>query len=161
MTEEKKSERILSADILKWIIVGLLAFALIIFIFAFGVWVGSERAQFSFRWAENYHRNFGGPPSGFLENFTGKDSMPGHGVFGSVIKIDGNILTIKGQDNIERSVNTTDKTTIKRLNEDQKILDIKINDYVVIIGQPNDVGQIEASFIRIMPPPSVSSSPFR
>jgi len=38
-----------------------------------------------------------------------------------------------------------------------KILsDLKIDDYVVVIGEPNAVGQIEAKLIRILPPPPVS-----
>jgi len=145
-----------SAAILKWVIVGLLSFAMLIFVFAFGVWVGSERAQFSFRWAENYHRNFGGPSEGFLGDFPGRGFMDGHGIFGSVLKIEDNVLIIKGQGNMEKSVITTSKTAVIRQDQDIEAGDIRVGDYVVIIGNPNGSGQIEASFIRIMPPPPVS-----
>lgn len=145
-----------SATILKWAIVVLLAFALIIFVFAFGVWIGSSRAQFSFRWAENYHRNFGGPPGGFFGDFPDKGFIDDHGVFGLVIKIDSNILTVKGQDDIEKSIVATDKTAVISQGKKLKVSDIKVDDYIVIIGRPNASGQIEASLIRIMPPPPVS-----
>jgi hypothetical protein len=48
----------------------------------------------------------------------------------------------------------TDKTAIKKQNSDIKIIDIKVDDEVVIIGEPNDEGQIDAKLIRVMSPMS-------
>ena len=50
------------------IIVGLIIFA---FVFGLGLFVGTKKAEFSFRWADEYHRNFGGPQGGFLGNMMG------------------------------------------------------------------------------------------
>jgi hypothetical protein len=41
---------------------------------------------------------------------------------------------------------------IERLRETVKISDLKVDDFVVVIGEPNDSGQIEAKFIRLLPP---------
>ena len=35
------------------------------------------------------------------------------------------------------------------------IKDLKIDDFVVVIGTPDEQGQIEAKFIRIMPSPDL------
>ncbi len=53
-------------DVLKWIIIGLAGFIIIILIFGAGMFIGGMKAKFSYRWAESYHKNFAGPPGGFF-----------------------------------------------------------------------------------------------
>src|SRR3989338_5090536 len=71
-----------------WIIAGL---AVLFFVFRLGVIVGYKKASFSYRWGENYQKNFGGPRRGFLGGFFSdrKDFIDSHGAFGQIIKIDG------------------------------------------------------------------------
>ncbi len=57
---------------------------------------------------------------------------------------------------MEKIILVKDDTEIRELRNALKIDDLKINDYVVVIGEPNDSGQIEAKFIRIMPAPLTS-----
>jgi hypothetical protein len=150
--EEKKH------DILKWIIVGLLAIVAIVLVFGLGVFVGEKKAKFSYHWAENYHRMFAGPKAGFLGNLRMPPFPPfdefieGHGTFGEIIKIEGNNLVVKGRGNVEKAIVITEKTVIKSGREDIKFSDLKIGDMIVIIGSPNDKGQIEARLIRVFPP---------
>lgn len=126
-------------------------------VFRIGVFVGQERANFSFEWAKEYHRNFGGPSGGFLGQIPGRDFTNGNGLFGQIIKIDfssdGNqaTITIKGSDNIEKIVLAGQDTTIRTQRQNVKLSDLKIDDTVVIIGNPNNSGQIQAELIRIMP----------
>lgn len=150
MNEEKQK------DILKWIIIGLAAFVIIVLIFGAGMFVGGMKAQFSYRWAENYHKNFAGPRNGFMMGGPGGmpfalpgDFIEGHGTVGSIMKIEGNTLTIKGQGNVEKVVLVSDKTIFKSGMQDIKLSDLKVDDWVVIIGNPNDQGQIEARLIRL------------
>ncbi len=147
----------LHPDFLKWIIFGLLIFIVLALIFSIGVWVGGAKARFSYRWAESYHQNFGGPREGFFGDWRKLpppgDFIEAHGVFGQIIKIDGLTLIIKGRDNVERIVSTNDSATINRSGATVKIGDLKVNDYIVVIGEPNDAGQIEAKFIRLLPAP--------
>lgn len=141
------------------IIAAIFGLALLAGAFGFGVFVGYRKANFSYRWGENYHLNFGGPKGGFFQDFRdlgGRDFIGGHGVFGQVIKIDSQTLVIKGQDNVERIVLVKSDTSIRRLGEDIKLSDLKIDEYITVIGEPNDLGQIEAKFIRVMPLPSPS-----
>ncbi len=137
------------------IIVILFSLALLVGVFTLGAAVGYRKARFSYAWGENYSRNFGGPREGFMGNFakdfSGRDLIDAHGTFGQILKTDSSALIIKGPDNVEKSVLIKDDTTIQRLRETIKPGDLKINDNVVVIGDPNNSGQIEAKFIRVMP----------
>jgi hypothetical protein len=149
--EEKKH------DILKWIIVGLLAIVVIVLVFGLGVFVGEQKAKFSYRWAENYHRMFAGPEAGFLKNwknphfFSLENFIEGHGTVGEIIKIEGNNLIVKGKRDVEKIILVNEKTVIKSGFKNIKVLDLKIGDIIVVIGFPNDKGQIEAKLIRVFP----------
>lgn len=137
-----------------WIAAGI---AVCLLIFAAGVSVGFRKANFSYKWGENYHRNFGGPRGGFLQEFRGGDFIEGHGTAGQIIKIDDLAsistpsLVIKGAREAEKIILIKNDTVINRLRETIKPGDLKVDDYVVIIGKPNEAGQIEAKLIRIMP----------
>lgn len=138
-------------DTLGVAVTGIVGFAIMLVVFSIGVWVGQERADYSFVWAQNYHRNFGGPDQGMFGNFPTQDFTNGHGVFGQVIKIDGNNLVIEGKDNMEKTIIVPDKITIVNSVSVIKLSDIKINDTIVIIGSPDSQGQVTAKFIRILP----------
>jgi hypothetical protein len=142
------------------VIVSLFGLALLVGTFTVGAFVGYKKAAFSYQWGENYHLNFGGPRSGFvrqLGDFGGGDFIEGHGTFGQVIKIDGQTLIIEGRDKMEKVVLIKGDTELRGPNETSRSGDLKVNDFVVVIGEPNDSGQIEAKFIRVMPLPSPSA----
>jgi len=125
----------------------------LVFVFTLGVFVGHEKARFSGDWGENYYRNIMGPggPGGFgMMNF-GRPGSNSRSGLGQIIKIDTDGLIIKDQANVEKSVLVNDKTVIIRDNQNIKITDLKIDDKVIIIGRPNDRGQIEPKLIRILP----------
>jgi len=126
---------------------------ILIFVFCLGVFVGTEKAEFSFGWAKAYHQNFGGPQEGFLGGMMGKNFTDANGVFGQIIKIDGNILTIQGKDNVEKNILVDDGAKIVCQRQNIKLSELKINDEVIVIGDPIENGQIQAELIRIMPIP--------
>lgn len=135
-------------DILKWIIISLAGFAVVVLIFGAGMAVGGIKARFSYGWAENYHKNFAGPRTGFMSDWRKmplmqEDFIEGHGAFGEIIEIQENSLIIKGRGNIEKIVLKTSDTVIKKKSE------LAIGDNVVVIGSPNEQGQIEAKLIRV------------
>lgn len=141
------------SKVFKRVTLGVAAFIILLIVFGLGTFVGFRKANFSYRWGENYHQNFAGPRGGFFGDFGGKDFINAHGVIGQIIKIDGSTIIIKGMDNIEKIILIKDDTIIERLRETLKPANLKIDDTVVVIGQPNDAGQIEAKFIRLMPAP--------
>ncbi len=143
--------KLFGSKIFKRILVGIGAFVAMLIIFGAGMAIGFKKADFSFRWGENYHKNFGGPRGGFFRGFSGRDFIESHGVFGQIIKIDGQTIIIKGRENMERPVVIKDNTVINRGRETIKISDLKVDDSVVIVGQPDASGEIEAKLIRVMP----------
>jgi len=128
-------------------------FVALFFIFSIGVYVGTEKANSSFKWAEQYHNNFAGPAGGFLNNVIrgGDEFMESNGVFGKIIQVGNNTITVEGRMETERLISISDKTIIKYQNNSIDFSSLKVGDQVIIIGQPNENGQIDAALIRIMP----------
>lgn len=142
----------LKKDILKRVIIGLVGFAAFLLVFGAGIKVGTLKARYSYKWAESYHKNFAGPRGGFFSdwrNFPQGEFINTHGVFGSIIKIDGNIIITKDKSNTEKTVLVSDNTIIQRGRETIKLSNLKIDGDIVVIGSPDEDGQIKAKFIRV------------
>jgi len=151
MSEEKIKKIFQNRDALKWVIIGLGCFVILVLVFGAGVKVGALKARYSYRWADNYHKNFAGPRGGFVDDwrrFPAGDFIGGHGAFGEIIEIKDNGFVIKGRENVEKVIVTDENTTITKGRETIKD-GLKIGDRVVIIGSPNEEGQIEAKLIRV------------
>lgn len=162
--EENKQNKKIHPDTLKWVIMGLAGFVVIVLIFGAGIFVGEMKARFSYRWAENYHKNFGGPSSGFLGDWKmfppDNEFIESYGTFGQILKIDSSTgsgqaatLVIKGRSDVEKIILIDDKTVIKSSRETLRSANLKVNDLIVVIGEPNDAGQIVAKLIRLLPAP--------
>ncbi len=152
---EDKFYQTKSFKIFGLVIAGMIA---ILLIFNIGMNIGFKKAKFSYQWGDNYHKNFAGPKGGFLNDFGHDDFMQAHGVFGQIIRIDGLNLIINGNEKNEKIILINNDTIIRRLRDSLKPTDLKVNDYLVVIGQPNEAGQIEAKLIRLMPPPLAAPS---
>lgn len=176
--EIKKFFQSKSVLIITLIIVGLIVLLLV---FKAGTLIGYRKAGFSFGWSDNYHRNFAGPRAGFLKDFNDRDFIEPNGTFGQIIKISTSTpaqslpsqdnagqaisgqlatLVVKGSSDAEKVIIITDKTIINRFRESIKPADLKLDDFIVVIGEPNNAGQIEAKLIRILPPPPSAEMPF-
>lgn len=152
--------KFLQSKLLKRIIIVLAAIIIILLSFGVGMLVGYNKARFSYAWGENYDRNFGGPPRGIFGFLPGGgEFMNAHGTFGSVLEVNlgSSTLLVEGQDNIEKTVLISSSTKIMENRGFVKLSDIKINDPVVVIGSPNNQGQIEAQLIRALPEPPESA----
>lgn len=130
------------------------ALIILLLTFKIGEFVGFRKANFSFKWGENYHRNFGGPRGGFFQgagrDLADKDYINSNGTYGAILKIDGNIILVSGADNAEKSIMVSDKTIIRNGRDNIKIADLKVDDWITIVGSPNDQGQIEAKLVRVV-----------
>ncbi|MBI3442287.1 MAG: hypothetical protein HY007_00760 [Candidatus Sungbacteria bacterium] len=131
--------------------IGIVIAALLIF--QAGMFVGYRKAAFSYRWGQDYYHTFGGRRKNFLAGMDRGEFPSAHGTIGKIIKIDLPTFVIEGQDKTEQVVLTNDQTTVRRFRETIKPADLKPDDYVVVIGDPNDTSQIEARLIRLMPFP--------
>lgn len=118
-------------------------------VFQGGVFVGYRQAEFSYRWGERYLENFTGTQEG--KGLDNRGMMNPHGVFGMVIKVDASSVVVKGPDNVEKIVLVSAGTQILRYEAAIAVTDLKADEKIVVIGSPNDQGQIEAKLIRVMP----------
>ncbi len=153
MNEEKQSNKKIKRDTLKWVVIGLVGFAIVVLIFGAGMVVGGMKAKFSYRWSESYHKNFAGPRGGFFGDWRKMPPLPedfieGHGAFGEIIELKDNGFVIKGRGDIEKIIIITEDTATKKGMETVKD-GLKVGDHVVIIGSPNEEGQIEAKLVRL------------
>jgi hypothetical protein len=136
------------------IIIGSVVVLLVVF--QAGIFVGFKKASFSSNWGDNYYRAFGRPQGdprmmGFPKE--GMGFTESHGVAGKVLKVIPPRLMIEGQDRVEKSVFIKEGTVIRRSRENIDISKVQTDEFAVVLGSPNGNGEIEASFVRLMPPP--------
>jgi len=153
----KKIDHIFRSKIFKNTVIFLLIFIILAVTFGLGIMVGYRKANFSYQWGDNYHKNFGGPRGGFMgrgipgigPGMMGGDFINPHGLTGSIIKIEGSNVIVKSNDNVEKIILLSDQTVIRNGRQNIKANDLKIGDLIVTIGDPNSNGQIDAKLIRI------------
>ena len=138
-------------------------FLVILVSFAGGVAVGLKKARFSYKWGENYERNFmGGPlrgpmgmkgqtpgPREMMRDFEGRGFRNAHGIAGSVISVADNKIVIKDRNGQENTISVDDKTLIKRGQDNISLNDLKNGDRIVVMGSPDDNGVVKADLIRV------------
>lgn len=141
--------RVFESKIAFGILCGIGVVLVALLIFYVGVNVGFHKASFGRAWGDNYERNFGfGPDRPLL----GNDNFPNaNGAIGKIIKIELPTIIVQDKDNTEKVVLIENDTKIEKAMTSITSSDLSINDFVVAIGSPNDQGQVEAKFIRIMP----------
>src|SRR5271157_5430079 len=98
-----------------WIIGGIAATFLI---FGFGIAVGYHKALFTSSWGQNYYRNFYGDLNGGPMGTLGAHiPWNAHGVIGSAIGVSSSGISIRDDDNNERSVEISSDTVIRKMND--------------------------------------------
>ena len=155
---KNKIKNILGSRIFRGFIYGIGILLIASFIFRAGMLVGFGRASFGRDFGDNYERNFRGPERGghMMGGMFREDLPNAHGAIGKIIKIDPTSITVlDGKDKIEKVIDINDKTEIRKMRDTAVIGDLKVDDFVVVIGVPNAEGQIEARLIRIMPEPTL------
>jgi hypothetical protein len=141
--ESKKMRAVL------WILGGLIV---LFVVFGLGIAVGSHRAGFAAGFDQNYYRNFyGAAPAGPTGLMVPPAPVATHGVVGTVIDLGTSTISVKDQQDSERSVAISSGTVIRSGNGNVTIGSVAIGDQIAVIGEPNDQGQISARFIRIFP----------
>lgn len=131
------------------LIVGLAVAFTVVVVFSFGMFVGEQKARFSYRWGRNYHEAFGGPPIGMgrPQGFFG-----GHGADGMVVDKGPNRLVLRGRDNAEKIILIDRRTFIVKGRAKIGLKDIKERNAAVVMGSPDKKGRIKARLIRIFAP---------
>lgn len=140
----------------KAIIAAIIGLAVVLAIFQAGVFVGFHKASFLFKSGDNFYRVFGDKDDMRPDMGMGmfRDEMSGgHGVVGKIIKVNLPTIVVMGPDNIEKIILLDEKTSVHMAREIASINALAIDQYITVLGTPNDQGQIVAKFIRMIPPP--------
>lgn len=136
------------------VLIGLGVAVLVLVIFQVGMVAGYHKARFGARFGDNFERNFGGPRGG---NFGGRlpgPGMPGgHGAVGEIVSVSLPQIVVAGPDNLEKTVLVATSTMVREFRDEITADQLKVGDLVVVLGNPNDEGQVDAKLIRLMPPP--------
>lgn len=119
--------------------------------FLLGLNVGYHKASFAHGWSEHYEKNLGlERPDSFGGMMRGRLPAP-HGSLGTVLSINLPNIVIEDRDGTEKNILIASTTLIKRGMENASSSSIAINNTIIVLGNPNQEGQIEARLIRILP----------
>lgn len=136
------------------------ALVILLSVFQAGISVGFHRAGFSYHMGENYYRAFGdaerGPGVGMMGD---RGFSNAHGAIGRIIKLSLPTMTVLGTDNVEKVITTDQNTEVRRFRDEASVSELTLDEYVVVIGTPNENGEIVARLIRILPPPPEFTRP--
>ena len=132
-----------------WIaIIGSILLAILIF--GAGIAVGRHEGRFGNNWENNYRHMMGGSRSPFALQKNGEGLIP-HGAFGEIVAVNLPTIVVKGQAEAEKNILVSSSTAIRAMHTLGSTADLKVGTTIVVIGDPNDEGQISARLIRILP----------
>lgn len=131
------------------------AVVILTLVFQAGMIVGFKKASFGRDWGENYERNFGPKRDGFPFMRNNMRDIPNaHGAIGKIIKVEFPNIVVLDKDQTEKIIIIKDDTSILERRDVVNKESLTVDEFIVVIGNPNNQGQIEAKVIRIMPSPS-------
>lgn len=137
------------------IIVGIVSIVILLLAFQLGVFVGYRKAGFSSRfigYVGGERKDF---ERGEMMNRKGMlgfrdDMVNGHGAVGKVVSVTLPNLIVAGPDNLEKVIVTSTTTIVRRSHDALTVTDIKVDDAIIVLGNPNENGEIVAKLIRIV-----------
>ena len=122
--------------------------------FAFGFSAGLHKARFSYRFGENYERNFMKAErqemkERMMQRMDGKLFRSGHGVAGEIISLSDGSVIVSGPEGQENSIAISETTIIMEGGEKISRTDLATGERIVVLGKPSDDGSIQADLIRV------------
>lgn len=118
--------------------------------FGTGIVVGYRRAIFTSEFGARYYRDMYGDP--FVQPMVSVMShgpLMMHGIAGQVVDVSSGTLLVKDMNGNEASVLIMSGTPIREMDSNIPEEEIQPNDRIIVIGQPDPNGQIDAHFIRV------------
>ncbi len=116
------------------------------------MFVGYRKAAFGHGMGNSFERNFveGRGPGVMLFSSPPIGIPGGHGAAGEIISISLPNIVVSTPDKLEITIVVNETTEIREFRETLKKEDLKVGERIVVLGVPNDEGQIEAKLIRLM-----------
>lgn len=151
-------KKIFESKVSNRVLYGIGIIIIVMLIFSAGIAVGVHKASFGRAWGEHYNENFGiGHRNGGIGNVGQAGMMDyfpnANGAVGKIIKVVLPNIIVQDEDNIEKTILIASDTKIQKGKDSIASTDLKINDFIIVIGTPNNQGAIEAKFIRLVPSP--------
>ncbi len=132
------------------LVLGILLVVLLVF--QAGIFVGYRSAMFSNGRASSYQVGMGDPRSILAPFIHDADDPNPHGTVGEIVSIQMPFLMIKGAQNAEEIVAVSGTTTVRNMRDTASTSMLRVGDQVIVIGAPDEGGQMHAAFIRIITP---------
>ena len=162
---KKIKEKIDRFGIIKFLIILIIIFA----VFQAGIFVGYHKARFYGSIEGNYYNSFNenrgrgemmGGQYGFGNMMQDINLPSGHGAVGKIVSINLPNIVVASTDNVEKTINISNDTLIREFRNTLSTQDLKIGDYVIVLGEASstDNGVVNARLIRLIPPPSISGT---
>ncbi len=126
----------------------------VVLIFEAGVMVGFHKASYSYASGNHYYENINGPRGMMPMGMRDRDFTSGHGALGKIIKITLPTITVETPEGNEKTITISDQTTIRRFRNTITSQELKVDDFIVVLGSPQSNGTIQAKLIRTTPPPN-------
>lgn len=134
------------------LVLGIFVAALLLF--WAGMRVGYMRAGFNYRFGESYYRTYEPGDDhramGFIPNEVGN----AHGVNGKIINIQLPTIVVADIDNTEKIIHISDDSLLRKFRDTIYSKDLRVGDFIIVLGEPGEKAAIEAKFIRVVPPPN-------
>lgn len=130
-------------------------------VFWAGAAVGYREALFSHEWDDSYALQFTGPHSPFVFSMDSDDAYNSHGAFGQIVALRMPEFTVKGPTEAEKNILVGSTTVIRYFHSEASSTSLIPGETVVVIGEPDGRGRIQASFIRIVPVAYATGTPGR
>jgi len=132
----------------------------VVIIFFAGETVGFEKAEFSYHFGENYNRMFGGRDDVVMQPpFVGDNFfLSTSGGAGKIVKIALPKIAIEDASGVEKIIVVDSDTIVKQMRYTVDADTLKIGDTIVVLGSPDQNGEIDAKLIRLMPENFISTT---
>ncbi len=147
-------KEVLKKSKIKWVMCAIGGFVVVLLIFQAGMFLGFKKASFSFRIGEQYFRQMNGRPNDQFMGMNRGDFENSHGAIGKIISIKLPSLIVSDKDGGEKTIIISTSTDIKKFKDSIKSEDLKVNDFITVIGSPNNRSEVEAKLVRVMPDPA-------
>ncbi len=125
--------------------------------FATGTFVGYHRAIFGREWDDSYYGNVSRFDRVFMPFMHG-DDINSHGAIGNITSVKLPAIMVQGPNQAEQVVVVSSSTMVRMMRSPASVGDLKSGQWVVVIGSADQNGEIQATLIRIIPPPPSASS---
>lgn len=120
----------------------------VIIIFLIGENVGYHKAEFSYRFGNNYSRIFGRRTPGMI--FDDNTLLEDNGASGMIVKISLPEIFLEGDNGVEQIITLANNSLVKEFRATIASSSLKVGDEIIVLGEPGMNGAIKAGLVRVI-----------